>query len=175
VYEAVSKSNINVGGDVVAKGDQAYVVRGIGLLEKKEDIENIQIEVKGSTPILVKHVAEVKVSAKPRLGQVGYNKENDVVEGIVIMLRGENPSEVIARLKDRIEELNGGELPGDVQIVPIIDRTELVNTTVHTVSKTWLKELFWFRLLYLSSCTTGEQPLLWHQLFRWLFFLQLLC
>jgi cobalt-zinc-cadmium resistance protein CzcA len=51
------------------------------------------------------------------------------------MLRGENPSEVIARLKDRIEELNGGELPGDVQIVPIIDRTELVNTTVHTVSK----------------------------------------
>ncbi len=80
-------------------------------------------------------MAEVKVSAKPRLGQVGYNKENDVVEGIVIMLRGENPSEVIARLKDRIEQLNGGELPGDVQIVPIIDRTELVNTTVHTVSK----------------------------------------
>lgn len=55
----------------------------------------------------MKHVAEVKVSAKPRLGQVGYNKDNDVVEGIVIMLRGENPSEVIARLKDRIEELNG--------------------------------------------------------------------
>ncbi len=135
VYEAVSKSNINVGGDVVSKGDQAYVVRGIGLLERKEDIENIQIEVKGSTPILVKHVAEVKVSAKPRLGQVGYNKENDVVEGIVIMLRGENPSEVIARLKERIEQLNGGELPGDVQIEPIIDRTELVNTTVHTVSK----------------------------------------
>ena len=135
VYEAVSKSNINVGGDVVSKGDQAYVVRGIGLLESKEDIENIQIRVKGSTPILVKHVAEVKISAKPRLGQVGYNKENDVVEGIVIMLRGENPSDVISRVKERISQLNGGELPGDVSIVPVVDRTELVNTTVHTVTK----------------------------------------
>ncbi len=135
VYEAVSRSNLNVGGDVVSKGDQAFVVRGIGLLESKNDIENLQIEVKGSTPILVKHIAEVKVSAKPRLGQVGYNKDDDVVEGIVIMLRGENPSEVIDRLKDRIAELNGGELPGDVKIVPIIDRTELVNTTVSTVTK----------------------------------------
>lgn len=135
VFEAVSKSNINVGGDVVSQGDQAYVVRGIGLLDKKEDIENIQIKVQRSTPILVKHVAEVVVSAKPRLGQVGYNKENDVVEGIVIMLRGENPSDVIARLKDRITELNGGELPGDVEIIPVVDRTELVNTTVHTVTK----------------------------------------
>lgn len=135
VYEAVSRSNINVGGDVVSKGDQAYVVRGVGLLESKADIENIQIEVKGSTPILVKHVAEVKISAKPRLGQVGYNKEDDVVQGIVIMLRGENPSDVIGRIKTRIAELNDGELPADVKIEPVIDRTELVNTTVHTVSK----------------------------------------
>ena len=135
VYEAVSRTNINVGGDVVSKGDQAFVVRGVGLLESKDDIENIQIEVKGSTPILVKHVAEVNISAKPRLGQVGYNEKDDVVQGIVIMLRGENPSEVITRIKTKIAELNGGELPGDVEIVPIIDRTELVNTTVHTVSK----------------------------------------
>lgn len=104
-------------------------------MESKEDIDNIQIRVKGSTPILVKHVAEVKISAKPRLGQVGYNKENDVVEGIVIMLRGENPSDVISRVKERISQLNGGELPGDVSIVPVVDRTELVNTTVHTVTK----------------------------------------
>lgn len=135
VYEAVSRSNINVGGDVVSKGDQAYVVRGVGLLESKADIENIQIEVKGSTPILVKHVAEVKISAKPRLGQVGYNKEDDLVQGIVIMLRGENPSDVIGRIKTRIAELNDGELPADVKIEPVIDRTELVNTTVNTVSK----------------------------------------
>lgn len=135
VFEAVSKSNINVGGDVIQRGDQAYVVRGVGLLENVADIENILIEMKGSTPILVKHVAEVAVSAKPRLGQVGLDNEDDLVQGIVIMLRGENPGEVITHLKERIEELNERTLPKNVKIVPFIDRTELVNTTVHTVTK----------------------------------------
>ncbi|SFC39998.1 cobalt-zinc-cadmium resistance protein CzcA [Parapedobacter composti] len=135
VYEAVSSSNINVGGDVIQRGDQAYVVRGIGLLDKLEDIENILITVKGSTPILVKHVAEVQVSSKPRLGQVGLQDDDDVVQGIVIMLRGENPGEVIERLKDKIAELNDRILPVNVNIEPFIDRTELVNTTVNTVAK----------------------------------------
>lgn len=135
VFEAVSKSNINVGGDVIERGDQAYVVRGVGLLESIEDIENILIEVRGTTPILVKHVAEVKVSAKPRLGVVGLQDEEDLVEGIVIMLRGENPGDVIERLKEKIEDLNDRILPKDVKIEPFIDRTELVNTTVSTVTK----------------------------------------
>jgi len=135
VYEAVSRSNINVGGDVIQRGDQAYVVRGIGLLDKIEDIENILITVKGGTPILVKHVAQVNVSAKPRLGKVGLQDDDDLVEGIVIMLRGENPGDVIARLKDKITELNDRILPVNVKIEPFIDRTELVDSTVHTVSK----------------------------------------
>ncbi|WP_298776917.1 efflux RND transporter permease subunit, partial [uncultured Empedobacter sp.] len=71
VYEAVSKSNINVGGDVIQQGDQAYVVRGVGLLDKMEDIGNITVALNGSTPILIKNVADVVVSNKPRLGQVG--------------------------------------------------------------------------------------------------------
>lgn len=135
VYEAVEKSNINVGGDVIQRGDQAYVVRGVGLLDNLEDIENILIEVKGNTPILVKHVAKVEINAKPRLGQVGYQDENDVVQGIVVMLRGENPSAVITKLKAKIDDLNDRILPKNVKIVPIIDRTDLVNTTVHTVTK----------------------------------------
>lgn len=135
VFEAVSKSNINVGGDVIQRGDQAYVVRGVGLIDKVEDIGNILIKTKGSTPILVKHVAEVNISAKPRLGQAGLDGDSDVVEGIVIMLRGENPADVIERLRERIAELNERVLPSNVQIVPFIDRTELVNHTVHTVSK----------------------------------------
>ncbi len=135
VYEAVEKSNINVGGDVIKRGNQAYVVRGIGLLDNIDDIGNILIEVKGSTPVLVKHVAEIKVAAKPRLGQVAYQDQKDVVEGIVIMLRGENPSEVIQHLKEKIDDLNDRILPKGVQIVPIIDRTDLVNTTVDTVTK----------------------------------------
>lgn len=135
VYEAVEKSNINVGGDVIKRGNQAYVVRGVGLLDNIDDIGNILIEVKGSTPVLVKHVAEIKVAAKPRLGQVAYQDQKDVVEGIVIMLRGENPSEVIQHLKEKIDDLNDRILPKGVQIVPIIDRTDLVNTTVDTVTK----------------------------------------
>lgn len=135
VYEAVEKSNINVGGDVIQKGDQAYVVRGVGLLDNIEDIENILIEIKGTTPILVKHVADVVVSAKPRLGQVGYQDNDDVVQGIVVMLRGQNPSEVIALLKDKITDLNERILPNNVEVIPVVDRTELVNTTVSTVTK----------------------------------------
>ncbi|MHC8949323.1 efflux RND transporter permease subunit [Sphingobacterium hungaricum] len=135
VYDAVSKSNINVGGDVIEQGDQAYVVRGVGLLDKIEDIENITIQLNGSTPVLIKNIAEVEISAKPRLGQVGYNAEDDLVEGIVVMLRGENPSEVIERLKDKIKELNTRTLPEHVQIETVVDRTKLVDNTVHTVSK----------------------------------------
>lgn len=135
VHEAVSKSNINVGGDVIERGSQAYVVRGVGLLESVEDIENILIEVRGTTPILVKHVAEVQISAKPRFGTVGLQDEEDLVQGIIIMLRGQNPGEVIAAVKEKIADLNGRILPKDVSIEPFIDRTELVDATVNTVSK----------------------------------------
>ncbi len=135
VYEAVASSNINVGGDVIQKGSQAYVVRGIGLLENIEDIENILIEVKGNSPIRVKQVATVSISSKPRLGQVGFNDEDDVVQGIVIMLRGQNPSEVIGLLKDKIAELNERVLPETVKIEPFLDRTTLVDNTVNTVLK----------------------------------------
>ena len=139
VFEAVSKSNINVGGDVIEKGSQAYVVRGVGLLESKEDIENILIEVRGTTPILIGHVAEVEISSKPRLGVVGLQDDEDLIEGIVIMLRGENPGDVILKLKDKIKDLNERILPKDVKIEPFIDRTELVDATVNTVSKNILE------------------------------------
>src|SRR5690554_871086 len=135
VYEAVSKSNINVGGDVIQQGDQAYVVRGVGLLDKIQDIGNITIKLNGSTPILIKNVAEVEISNKPRLGQVGYNEYDDLVQGIVIMLRGENPSEVIKHLKQKIEELNERILPNNVKIETVVDRTTLVDNTVNTVAK----------------------------------------
>ena len=133
VYEAVANSNINVGGDVIQKGSQAFVVRGLGLLESIEDIENTLIEVRGSTPIRVKQVAEVSISSKPRLGQVGLDDEDDLIQGIVIMLRGQNPGEVIKNLKLKIDELNERILPENVKIEPFLDRTTLVDATVKTV------------------------------------------
>lgn len=147
VYEAISKSNINVGGDVIEQGAQAYVVRGVGLLESVADIENILIQTKRTTPILVKHVAEVSVAAKPRLGVAGLQDNDDVVEGVVLMLRGENPTEVINRVKDKIADLNGRLLPKDVKIEPFIDRTELVNVTVNTVTKNLIEGIILVSLI----------------------------
>lgn len=134
VFEAVSKSNINVGGDAILKGSQAYVIRGIGLLEKVSDIENVLIRNVRNTPVLVKNVASVTITGKPRLGQVGLNDDQDLVQGVVIMLRGQNPNEVIGLLNERIADLNARVLPKDVSIAPFLDRTTLVNKTIKTVT-----------------------------------------
>ncbi len=133
VFQAVSKSNINVGGDVIEKHDQAFVVRGLGLLNSIEEIENIIIEYNDGVPVLVKNVALVHESSLPRLGQVGRDRETNVVEGIVVMRKGENPSEVIERLNAKIIELNSTILPKDVQIVPFYNRENLINFCIETV------------------------------------------
>lgn len=134
LYEAISNSNLNVGGDIITKSSQAYVVRGIGLINDIKEIENIVVKNIGGTPILVKHLATVKESNLPRLGQVGCMDKDDVVEGIVIMRKGENPELVINALKDKIREIQS-ELPEDVRIVPFYDREDLVHLAIHTVTK----------------------------------------
>ena len=133
VYQAVTKSNVNVGGDVIEKNGQAYVVRGIGLLNSIPDIENIIVEYVKDNPVLVRDVAEVKESDMPRVGQVGLDGNDDVVEGIVVQRKGENPSEVLARIKDKIEELNTKVLPPDVKMVTFYDRDNLIEFCAHTV------------------------------------------
>lgn len=133
MFQALSKSNINVGGDVIVKNAQAYVVRGIGILNNVEEIKNIIVDHIGGTPILVKDVAEVTVSALPRLGQVGRDHDNDMVEGIVVMRKGENPANVIVGLKEKIEELNSRILPDDVKIKTFYNREDLIDFSTHTV------------------------------------------
>jgi cobalt-zinc-cadmium resistance protein CzcA len=133
VYDAVNKSNLNVGGDVIEKNGQAYVVRGVGLLGSIQDIENIIIKELGSNPVLVKNLAEVSESSLPRVGQVGLDSCDDVVEGIVVMRKGENPKEVLERVKEKIEELNTRVLPKDVKMETFYDRDNLMNYTTGTV------------------------------------------
>ena len=130
LFDAIAKSNINVGGDVITKSSQAYVVRGIGLINDTKEIENIVVKNINGTPILVKHLASVHESSLPRLGQVGRMDEDDVVQGIVVMRKGENPGEVIAALND-IQE---NSLPEDVRIVSFYDREDLVDLAVNTVT-----------------------------------------
>lgn len=133
LYEAVSKSNLNVGGDVIEKNGQAYVVRGIGLIDNKEDIENTIVDIFNGNPLLVKNVATVQEGSAPRVGQVGLNDNDDVVEGIVVMRKGENPSDVLARVKAKIEELNNSILPPDVKMETFYDRDNLMEYCTNTV------------------------------------------
>lgn len=133
LYEAIANSNVNVGGDVIEKNSQAYVVRGIGLLNDTDEIGNIVVKNVKGTPILVRNVAKVSEACQPRLGQVGRASNPDVVEGIVVMRKGENPEHVIAALKDKIEDIQENDLPSDVKIEPFYDREDLVNLAVGTV------------------------------------------
>jgi heavy metal efflux system protein len=134
VYTAVSKSNINVGGDVIEKHGQAYVVRGIGLLDNITDIENIIVDNINGTPILVRNLATVSPSHVPRVGQAGLNDNDDVVEGIVVMRKGENPREVLKRVKAKVVELNEKILPPDIKMVTFYDRDNLMDFCTETIS-----------------------------------------
>ncbi|MFN8303052.1 MAG: CusA/CzcA family heavy metal efflux RND transporter [Saprospiraceae bacterium] len=133
IFDAVGKANLNVGGDVIEKNGQAYVVRGIGLLGSVGEIENTIVDNFNGNPVLVKNVAEVRESSAPRVGQAGLNDNDDVVEGIVVMRKGENPSEVLTRLKAKIGELNARGLPSDVKMETFYDRDNLMHYCTETV------------------------------------------
>ncbi|TFF36360.1 efflux RND transporter permease subunit [Mucilaginibacter psychrotolerans] len=133
VFNAISRSNINVGGDVIEKNDQAFVVRGIGLINNIDEIQNIIIKNVNNVPILARDVADIKESGLPRLGQVGRDKNNDVIEGIVVMRKGENPAEVLTRIHAKVDELNNRILPKNVKLDTFYDRTSLMDFATETV------------------------------------------
>ncbi|MBW4888484.1 CusA/CzcA family heavy metal efflux RND transporter [Mucilaginibacter sp. HMF5004] len=133
VYSAINRSNINVGGDVIEKNDQAYVVRGIGLINNINEMQNIIIKNVNNVPILAKDVAEVKEAGLPRLGQVSRDKQKDVIEGIIVMRKGENPAEVLDRVRAKVKELNESVLPKNVKIDTFYDRTNLMDYCTETV------------------------------------------
>jgi cobalt-zinc-cadmium resistance protein CzcA len=133
VYTAVTKSNVNVGGDVIERNGQSFLVRGIGLLNDIKDINNIIITKINGLPILVKNVAEVKESGKPRLGQVARDNNTDVIEGIIVMRKGENPAIVLDNIRAKIKDLNENVLPHGVKIDTFYDRTNLMDYCTETV------------------------------------------
>ena len=135
LQDAVGRGNANAGGSYMAQGAQQFTIRGIGLLKSADDIGRIVVASRNTTPILVRDVAQVTIGAVPRLGIVGQDDDDDVVTGIVIMRKGENPSVVLKAVKDKIEELNHHVLPAGVKIVPFYDRTWLMGKTLSTVFK----------------------------------------
>jgi cobalt-zinc-cadmium resistance protein CzcA len=135
LLDALGRGNSNAGGSYVAQGPQQFAIRGIGLLKSADDIGRIVVAARNGTPILIRDIATVNIGAVPRLGIVGQDKDDDVVTGIVIMRKGENPSVVLKGVKEKIAELNAKGLPKGVQIVPYYDRTWLMGKTLTTVFK----------------------------------------
>jgi heavy metal efflux system protein len=135
---AISANNANAGGSVLNRGELGYVIRGIGLIQTLEDLGNIVVTQHNGTPILVRDLGKLKLSNLERHGIVGMDNMNDVVEGTVLLLRHDNPSQVLKGVHAKIDELNARLRADDVQIVPYLDRTTLVNATVDKVRTTIL-------------------------------------
>ena len=134
VLQTLNNSNINVGGNTVNIGSQSAVVRGVGLIRSTEDLSNTMLTQVGGNPVLVRDVASVLIGNKPRLGIAGKDNDDDIVQGIVLMRRGEQSSPTIARVKEEIERINGSDvLPPGVRIERIYDRQDLIDLTTKTV------------------------------------------
>ena len=146
VFTAVQKTNITVGGDMIIQNNQAFAVRGIGLINDIPEIQNIIVSNNNGVPVLVKDVATVSISNVPRLGWVGRSDaiihkdgkrtvtdDEDAVEAIIVMRKGENPTDVVDALKKEINKLNNDVLPADTKIVPYYDRSDLIGYATHTV------------------------------------------
>ncbi|MCS6978721.1 MAG: efflux RND transporter permease subunit, partial [Flavobacteriales bacterium] len=144
VVETIEKNNANAGGSMVNRGDQAYVVRGIGLVRTLEDMERIVVKSVKGVPIYLSDLGKIRYGNLERKGALGYSDKRGVdyednIEGIVLLLKHQNPSEVLKGIHEAIQELNTSILPEGVRIHPFLDRTHLVEATLHTVSKTLLE------------------------------------
>jgi heavy metal efflux system protein len=134
VQQALNNANINVGGQTVNFGPQAAVVRGVGLIHTVDDIRNTMVSQNNGSPIRVKDVAQVQIGYQPRLGIAGQDKDDDIVQGIVLMRRGEESLPTIHRVEEEVNKINTtGILPPGVYLEKIYDRSELIAVTTHTV------------------------------------------
>jgi cobalt-zinc-cadmium resistance protein CzcA len=134
MIQALNNSNINVGGDTVNIGSQVAVVRGVGLIRSVDDLRNTMLIQSNGNPVLVRDVANVIVGEKPRLGIAGQDDGDDIVQGIVLMRRGEKSSPTITRVVEEVDRINGSSvLPPGVKIERIYDRKDLIEVTTRTV------------------------------------------
>ena len=139
VFTALGRGNANAGGSFLEQGEQQYLIRGIGMLRSADDIGDIVITQHNGTPLLIKDIADVVTSAVPRQGLVGQDDDDEIVSGIVLMRKGENPSEVLTAVKGAVAAVNATGLPKPARIVPFYDRTQLIDTTLHTVFRNLLE------------------------------------
>jgi cobalt-zinc-cadmium resistance protein CzcA len=142
VETALAANNANAGGGFYSQGGQLYYVRGVGRLTTLEDIGNVVLAVHNGTPVLVKDVGRVAIGIAPRLGEFGYEKQDDAVEGVILLRTGEKTQDVLRRVEAKTNELNASILPRDVKVHPFYDRSDLVALTTDVVEKNLLLGMF---------------------------------
>src|SRR5262249_55854050 len=138
IATALGNNSANVGGGLLKRGEESLVIRGIGLFRSLDDIGRVVIASRGGRPILVSDVSSgVAIGSRPRSGIVAYDDKDDIVEGIVVMVKGGNAAKVVAALKAKVDEVNAS-LPKGVRIAPFYQRTDLIDNTVRTVTENLL-------------------------------------
>ena len=135
IVQQLANNNANAGGGFYSQGGQFYYVRGLGQVKSLEDIGNIVVATHNGVPTFVRDVAKVAIGSAPRLGQFGYMRQNDAVEGVILMRVGEQAQVVLKKVEELTATLNQTVLPPDVKIVPYYDRTELIQETTKTVER----------------------------------------
>ncbi len=139
VESALAANNGNAGGGFYSQGGEFYYVRGMGRLETLEDISNVVLAVHNGTPVLLKDVGHVVIGIAPRLGEFGYEKQDDAVEGVILLRTGEKTQDVLKRVEAKTKELNNEILPKDVKVLPFYDRTDLIVLTTKIVERNLLR------------------------------------
>jgi heavy metal efflux system protein len=138
VLQQLSVNNANTGGGFYSQGGQFYYVRGLGLIKDEADIGSVIIGSQNGVPVHVRDVGDVVIGHAPRLGQFGFNKNDDAVEGVIMMLRGDQTQNVLKGVEAKTKELNEHILPPDVKVRPYYDRSDLVRLTIDTVEENML-------------------------------------
>ena len=134
IIQQLSVNNSNAGGGFYAQGGQTYNVRGLGLMRDTNDIGDVVVGTQNGVPVRVKDIGEVTIGSAPRLGEFGFNKTDDAVEGVIMMRRGEQTQDVLKGVEAKTKELNEHILPPDIKIRPYYDRSDLVQLTITTVA-----------------------------------------
>jgi heavy metal efflux system protein len=139
IAQQLSNNNSNSGGGFYSQGGQFYYVRGLGQVKSLDDIGNVVVATHNGIPVWIKDLGKVAIGSAPRLGQFGFMRQNDAVEGVILMRVGEQAQVILKKVEELTETLNRTVLPPDVKIVPYYDRTELIHETTDTVERNLLR------------------------------------
>jgi cobalt-zinc-cadmium resistance protein CzcA len=150
VMSAIASSNSNVGANYLELGVQSYNVRGIGMFKDVKDISNVAVATNNGTPIYLNQLGSISIGSKTPMGRVGKDEESDIVQGVVLMRKGEQSLPTLERVHQKVEQLNSGILPKGIKLVPYYDRTKLIGITTKTVTHTLIEGMLLVTFILLA-------------------------